>query len=669
MPQNRAVIFSNGIADFHRSYIVRQQQPTEISIPVRKDHVADVLASLNVYGQVALKSPPSFRPSNEYEGALAIDSQDVVNSLVTRLSGARVEVERASDTVAGTLLGRHSEQEATGGDRIHPKFVVVLTNDGLQKIPFREVQRLKFLDEDVQNEIDKTLRRNFQHIKPHSTFVELALSTEQTETEAIIQYTIPAAAWKISYRLRQNEDQPFEFQGFAIVDNNTDEDWKDMLISVVTGEPITFSTDLADSKTPHRKHVDVVKETALGAVEVEEADFAYQMAGVARGIAEVDADARSGAMLQRARYEGLETAKAARMVDRAAADMETADVREVGDFCVFEAASPVTIAANRSAVIPVFQVSLDTAKTILHYKFENHPERPFRTIEFANETHYSLGRGVCTVYEDGTYAGSCIMPTTKPAGEALLPHALETGVRLRREAKQLKQKAVALKLAQGFCYTSLYQARTTIYRIKNNKDEAFQLILDHDYLLLEPDVQCTLAHGDGRQSPHEIDEALKLGFRVRFSLGPKEELALTVDESRVHQSRMQLVNVTPKHEHINIDWLEQNLVQTNGPLARDPAIANCLAIQRHLDAKGEEIQTGTKEIERLAERQDRLRKNITTGGHDDQTNRWKTDLGRAEDKIVELEDVTIPRMREEQRAIRAKLRDALVALSAEWKAN
>src|SRR5690606_31798376 len=73
--------------------------------------------------------------------------------------------------------------------------------------------------------------------------------------------------------LRQQDDDTIEFQGFAVVDNNTDEDWQDVLISVVTGEPITFSTDLADSKTPKRSHVDIVSERALGAVEAEVADL------------------------------------------------------------------------------------------------------------------------------------------------------------------------------------------------------------------------------------------------------------------------------------------------------------------------------------------------------------------------------------------------------------
>ena len=62
MSENRVVIYSNGIADFQRCYEVGAAASQRISIPVRRDHLADVLASFNVYGNVKLESPPTFRP-------------------------------------------------------------------------------------------------------------------------------------------------------------------------------------------------------------------------------------------------------------------------------------------------------------------------------------------------------------------------------------------------------------------------------------------------------------------------------------------------------------------------------------------------------------------------------------------------------------------------------
>jgi len=658
MAHNRAVIYSNGIADFHRHFFVSNEEPKEIAIPVRRDHIGDVLASLNVYGDVALKSPPSFRPSNEAEGSLSIETNRVIEGLATSLGGARVAIERGGETNSGTLIGLHQEQEATGGDRVETQYLVIQTDEGIKKIPIKEIQNLRFDDETIRSEINKALQRNYQSIKPHSTFVELTLETEQDATEAIVQYTIPAAAWKISYRLRQKDDEAFEFQGFAIVDNNTDEDWNDFLISVVTGDPITFSTDLADSKTPGRRHVDVVKDVAIGAVEVEDASFGSAFAQ--EGQAMLSDYSR---LEQMARSQDVAKASSEAYVQSPSARTQEADVREVGDFSIYESQTSVSIGANRSAIIPIFNTMLGQSKTVLHYKSENHRERSFRAVQFKNETSQSLGRGVCTVFQDGTYVGSCIMSATKPGGDALLPYALETGVRLRRESKKRRQKQVALQLSEGYCYTSTHQTQSTVYLIKNHRDEQFELFLDHDYVFQKPKLECTVTRSDG-PAVCEPTDSLKNGFRISLAVAPNEELSLKVVESRVDKSSIQLVNAT--QDSTNMPWLINNLVATNGPLANDPGIRKCLEIQQRLDAKREQVVQAESEKERLESRQARLRDNIKAGGHDDQTSRWKTDLGKAEDKLVQLEDETIPNIKSEEIQIKKELQDGLMALAAEW---
>jgi hypothetical protein len=103
---------------------------------------------------------------------------------------------------------------------------------------------------------------------------------------------VPVAAWKSRYHLRINKGKA-ELVGQAVVDNDTDDDWKDTIISVITGEPINFSTDLAEIRRPARTKINVVNDKAQSAVGVEDAinrqRFAAPM-GMAR------AAARGGAM-------------------------------------------------------------------------------------------------------------------------------------------------------------------------------------------------------------------------------------------------------------------------------------------------------------------------------------------------------------------------------------
>ena len=673
MTQNRIVVFSNGIADFRRTLPVPRGEPTRISIPVRTDHVADVLASLNIYGPVQVVDPPGYRANQHSGGDLSISADRALEDLAVRLSGTSVAADKAGGTVTGTLVGLHIEPEGKIGERIFPKSLVVLTDQGFAKVPLRELQKLRIEDEAVRGEIVKALERNREQIRPRSTVVELAVSTDQDAAEVTVQYTLPAAAWKIAYRLRI-ADTCIEFQGFALVDNNTDEAWQNCLISVVTGEPITFSTDLAESKIPLRGHVDVVRQAAIGAVEVEDGF------SVDSFMMEAQAESRGPAAVARAAGGAAEPdlaiasrAKLRRMAPQAfreaVADTPHADIREVGDFCVFESQSPVSIDANRSAAIPVFNTRLKDASSVLYYKAPSHPERPYRAIQFKNETPHSLGRGVCTVYEDGTYAGSCIIPAIRSGGESLLPHALETGVRIRRDQKRQRSKLVGLRLAEGFCYTSTHQTQDVLYRIRNLRDDAFTMLVDHEFLLAEPQVTCSVVAEGGPPQSVEVKESLKNGVRLSLHLGPQTELVLRASESRVQQTSVQLADIKPQHEHLKARWLEENLVQTNGPLAEDSGIRKCLDIQQALDRKRQEISDAVSETERLGSRQERLRKNIGTGGHDEQTARWKVELGDAESRINELEETTIPNLRQEERTIKDHLRQALLSLSAEWRAE
>ncbi|HUG93385.1 MAG TPA: DUF4139 domain-containing protein [Planctomycetaceae bacterium] len=634
---------------------------------MRADHVADVLASLNVYGPVAVVDPPSYRPIQQSELNLSINAERALEDLAIRLSGTKVVADKAGGSVEGTLVGLHIEPEGKIGERIFPKSLVILSDHGFTKVALKELQKLRVEDEAVRGEIAKALDRSRQQIRPRSTVIDLAVRTDQDAAEVTVQYTVPAAAWKISYRLRVAEGC-VEFQGFAVVDNNTDEAWKDCLISVVTGEPITFSTDLADSKIPLRGHVDVVRQAAVSAVEVEDS-FLMAVPADSRGVlmagAAAEGPGETEVSLRRAKLRKQPAAML--KVAGATVAAPEAEVREVGDFCVFESQVPVSIDANRSAAIPVFNTALKAATTVLYYKSENHPERPYRAIQFKNETPHSLGRGVCTVYEEGTYAGSCIIPATRPGGESLLPHALETGVRIRREKKRQRSKLVGLRLSEGFCYTNTHQTQDVLYRIRNLKDQAFTLLVDHEFSLPEPQVKCSVAKDGDPPLPLDIKESLKNGVRLSVDLAPQAELVLRASESRVQQSTVELADVKPQHEHLKARWLEENLVHTNGPLADDPGIRECLEIQQALDLKGQEISDAVSETERLAARQERLRKNIGTGGHDDQTAQWKVELGEAESRINTLEEETIPKLRQDERTIRDQLRGALLSLSAEWR--
>jgi archaellum component FlaC len=60
------------------------------------------------------------------------------------------------------------------------------------------------------------------------------------EREMVVSYTIAAPIWKTTYRVvLDSTGKPF-FQGWAIVDNISDEDWNAIQLSLVSGTPVSF---------------------------------------------------------------------------------------------------------------------------------------------------------------------------------------------------------------------------------------------------------------------------------------------------------------------------------------------------------------------------------------------------------------------------------------------
>src|SRR5205085_3544563 len=64
------------------------------------------------------------------------------------------------------------------------------------------------------------------------------------EREVRVGYVIENPIWKTSYRLVLNKEGKPYLQGWAIVENPSDEDWNDVGMVLVSGRPISFQMDL-----------------------------------------------------------------------------------------------------------------------------------------------------------------------------------------------------------------------------------------------------------------------------------------------------------------------------------------------------------------------------------------------------------------------------------------
>ena len=656
----QVTVFSNGMADVRRTERLDGDDVRRITIPVKTSDVADVLASLCVYGDVALSAPATFRSEDKAAKVIDLPTENALVSAVRLFSGAAVAIRCGDRAASGTLIGVQDLQAQAGDGSFARTYLVVATGEGLVQLPLEQVSSLRFSEPAIQAEFAELLQRKRQAIKPDSTFIELAVRGRSKEAQAVIQYALPAAAWKLSYRVLLDE-AGVRLLGFAIIDNHTEEDWQDVTMAFVVGEPLTFSSDLAEIRIPQRQRVNVVSDKAASAYELEkhlaQRTNTASRAHYSRLSARVLSDSGEGVAMSAMRMKAP------------VADMETADIGQVGDFCRFQAQSPVSVSAGQSAVVPVFDVALSGADTALHYAFDRHPARPFRTVRFVNTTGFPLGRGVATLYETGVYGGNCIMPATAEGQDATLPHALESGVRVQREEHRPSTERVLLRFEGGSVEQRFFRRQRTSYRLQNLKPEAFRLIVDHPWALGRQDIQCRITIiGDGAEQPPTSEAPLEHGRRVHCELPAASILELRIDETLSEVRTVALIEQGRAAPAINRSWFEHAADQWSDTLEQHEPWQACLERYRAWCAQDEAVAQAQAEQERLSERQQRIRANIKAAGKGDQAQAWKADLADVEQRIVSIEEEAVPALKQEQRRLESELIEALGQLRFEWQA-
>ncbi|RDJ35221.1 MAG: DUF4139 domain-containing protein [Crenarchaeota archaeon] len=613
---NEITIFSNGIASKSSSYDLEAGKKLKITLPVKKDHLGDVLASLNVFGDVDMVSFPTF--PQESEGVLTLDSNNVFSDMGEKLSGVPVTLyftdnrDPDSGTIIGTDIAVVNEKTTVGA-------LVLLTAAGIRSYNLSgpgSIKTITIQDKEIKKEVERALNRNLQNIKPNSTVVEFELANKkELRATALVQYSVPAAAWKISYRLNLS-DKNNEFSGLAIVDNNTEENWDNVIVSVVTGEPITFSTDVAQAKIPERQHVNIVKQKAISAVEVGTTACSFGGSH--------NANSRT--------YGGLNEDENVNFVSAFKSQVEAS---EEGDFCIFKSPNPTTIPAHSSSTIPVFNTQLSKAKTVLHYNQQNHLTRPYRSVDLKNETPHSLERGICTVNLNGIHAGSCIVPAMKQGESALLPYALETGVKVSVVQSYNDVKIKRIFTHNGSFVVEQAQRIDTEYTIKNVKDERFTFCLDHPCYVDEN------ALVNARIEDDYLDGQYKDGiYKFNFDLNAKQEVVAEVRQINVEQTSLVINN----NSYFNI---YHDYIANNGPLTKVKEFADVVKACEEVSEIQLKIKNAQKEIKKLEEKSVRLRDNLASI----ENAKWQNDLIHCEDKIDSLNESLTELADKEQKAI------------------
>src|SRR5262249_52938016 len=109
-----------------------------------------------------------------------------------------------------------------------------------------EVQRLRFLNPVMDSEVKKALEVLAMSHDTQKKAVSLNFSGDG-KRPVRVGYVVENPIWKTSYRLvlgKEGKDKKPFLQGWAVVENPTDEDWNGVRMALISGRPISFRMDL-----------------------------------------------------------------------------------------------------------------------------------------------------------------------------------------------------------------------------------------------------------------------------------------------------------------------------------------------------------------------------------------------------------------------------------------
>lgn len=568
LPIRRVILYSNGVAYIERRGIVSGDAKIDLSF--KQSQVDDVLKSMVVLdlgqgriGAVSYNSsaPPSAKMS-EIPFDVNSDTQEGggLAGVLKQLQGARVLVTSTKGTATGSVLTVERRREKTEKIEGEVYAVVIASETGeISSFDLRDVRSVKLLDEGTRRDVNEFA--NATALARRRDAKTITVTSEGSgQREMVVSYTIAAPIWKTTYRVvLDNEGKPF-FQGWAIVDNVSDEDWASVKLSLVSGTPISFIQPIQKPMYRYRPVIPMPDDLNLDPQVYEEGgegSGAAYGAGPGSGGIQVDGtgvetESRNArAAPQQINALPLNARRSSNYLDYRSNELSTTETsvsdalnsnrsgvetaatgEEIGDLFEYRIEQPITVNRDRSALIPIVQTKMD-GERISIYNETTRRDRPMSGMLLQNTTPLTLENGSLTVLDRDAYAGEALMERLKPKEQRLISFALDLGTLVTVVNEGQRAPAKLIKADKGVFQVHFYQSNKKTYKLSNQTDREKIVYIEHP-------VKQGWDLSDDTTKPALTTQKY---YRFRVVLKPFEKVDLPVSERQGLVDSYQIGNI------------------------------------------------------------------------------------------------------------------------------
>ena len=449
-PLKQVVLFTSGVGYFERVAEVTDADSVEMSFT--SDQINDVIKSLVLIDEAAGGSAAVMYDSKDpLERTLKSFRINIADSpkmadFLYRARGVPIRITTAGEDLEGRVLGVEEKTE-TKDQLVFTKSIVNLaTTNGIHSILLEDIRNIRILDEKVAGDLDQALKVLAGNLDRDKKRVHIAFTGTGHRTVRI-GYMLEMPLWKTSYRLVLSEKDAF-LQGWAHVENTTDDDWKQVRLSLVSGQPLSFIQNLYDPIYVKRPVVEaetfagIVPPAYNAPVERAQAKFAGRSM-LAKGLPR-NSEAEGGEMFGDMGGAG---APAPELLEEQHVQAQAAG-QEAGELFQYVIKDPVDLPRQRSAMLPILNESIK-GDTLSVFNERVNSKFPLNGVEIENTSKLYLMRGPVTVFEGGVYAGDARLADTKPSEKKLLSYAVDLASEVVTRHDSAPEEIVSLKIVHG----------------------------------------------------------------------------------------------------------------------------------------------------------------------------------------------------------------------------
>jgi len=641
-------LYSSGVGYFQHDGTVNNR--TQLDLRLHTSQINDMLKSLVVQdfggGKVSTVTYGSHDPVTKTLGSFGINlnGNPTLGQILTQVRGEPVEV-TAPNPIVGTLLGVEKKTESIGEGSQHrvveQEYVTLLTEDGIRALSLANVQRIKLTNAALNTELQQALAALATNHDAQKKTVSITFDGTGSR-QARVSYLTETPVWKTTYRLVLEEDKAPYLQGWAIVENQTPQDWRNVTLSLVSGRPISFAMDLYQPLYNPRPVVHSELYANLKPQTYGDAmDEIKPMASAPPTQSEPKKERLLGKMAQ-----GSSGGRANAAAETAAADMGIGSLEESvvsmamaedkGELFEYRIDQPVTLVKHQSALLPIIGQTLQGEKVSLYNSSVN-AKHPLNGYRIKNTSSLHLMQGPITLFDSGAYAGDARIEDLPPGQDRLISYALDLKTEVEPTLQGGTQELATVSLKKGTMLISRRLVEDRTYLVKNRDAKAKTVLIEQpyraDWKLAEPKeptertrdmYRFSVAVDPGENATIRVKETLPLqesillmeggidqilhyqqakevGSKVKEALQRVVQLRGKLDDARAQRIRLdhRTAEITAEHARIreNMQRLQQNSDLYNRYVKK-------------LDQQETELENLRKEIERLKNTEEEHRREL-----------------------------------------------------------